>query len=238
MDTRILLVEDEEHLARGLRFNLEAEGYRVEVFERGEPALERLERAGAPPIDLLLLDVMLPGISGLKVLRRLRKANNQLPVLLLTARDAEQDIVDGLDMGADDYLTKPFSLPVLQARVRTLLRRAARADEGGTLPGPFRIGESQVYPDRFELERNGVSIPLTAKELGLLSLLQERRGSAVSRGEILREVWGLHPQTRTRVVDTFILRLRKLIEPDPSHPRYLLSVRAFGYRLIEEPGSV
>ncbi len=238
MDTRILLVEDEEHLARGLRFNLEAEGYRVEVFERGEPALERLERASAPPIDLLVLDIMLPGISGLKVLRRLRKANNQLPVLLLTARDTEQDIVDGLDMGADDYLTKPFSLPVLQARVRTLLRRASHADEEGTLPGPFRIGESHVYPDRFELERNGVSMPLTAKELGLLSLLQERRGSAVSRGEILREVWGLHPQTRTRVVDTFILRLRKLIEPDPSHPRYLLSVRAFGYRLIEEPGSV
>jgi DNA-binding response OmpR family regulator len=233
MDPLILLVEDEEHLARGLRFNLEADGYRVEVFERGEPALERLGREGAPRVDLVVLDVMLPGISGLELLQHLRESGNGVAVLLLTARNTEEEIVGGLDMGADDYLTKPFSLPVLQARVRSLLRRAERGEEEGAAPGPFRIGECTVQPGRFELERAGQTLPLTAKELGLLLLLQARRGSAVSRGEILQEVWDLDPKTRTRVVDTFVLRLRKLIEPDPSSPRYLLSVRSFGYRLVE-----
>ncbi len=232
MDTHILLVEDEEHLARGLRFNLETEGYRVEVCERGETALERLANGNA--FGLVLLDVMLPGISGIDVLQQLRSAGNTVPVLLLTARDAEEDVVVGLDAGADDYLTKPFSLPVLMARVRTLLRRTApRAAERAS----FAIGDCTVYPDRFEVERDGVRAPLTAKELGLLLLLQSRRGSAVSRAEILQDVWDLHPETKTRVVDTFMLRLRKLIEPDPSSPQYLQSVRAFGYRLADEDDS-
>ncbi len=152
---------------------------------------------------------------------------------LLTARDAEEDVIRGLDTGADDSLTKPFALPVLMARVRSLLRRASRSEEG-TSPTPFRIGDATIYPDRFELERHEQRVSLTPKELGLLALLYERRGRAVSRGEILREVWDLRPETRTRVVDTFVLRLRKLIEPDPSRPRYLLSVRAFGYRLVDE----
>jgi DNA-binding response OmpR family regulator len=228
METRILLVEDEEHLARGLQFNLETEGYSVEVCERGETALERLSNGSE--FELVLLDVMLPGISGIDVLERLRGLGNAVPVLLLTARDTEEDIVVGLDAGADDYLTKPFSLPVLMARVRMLLRRAPKAPATAT----FTIGDCTVYPDRFEVERNGERSPLTAKELGLLLLLQRRRGSAVSRGEILQDVWDLHPETKTRVVDTFMLRLRKLIEPDPSSPRYLQSVRAFGYRLLDE----
>ena len=231
MNPSILLVEDEEHLARGLRFNLEAEGYRVDVFERGEDALERLEIAAEDPVDLVILDVMLPGISGFDVLERLRARENPVPVLLLTARDTNQDIVRGLDMGADDYLTKPFSLPVLMARVRTLLRRATNTDEESANQRPFQIGKVTVYPQRFEIEREGERLRLTAKELSLLSLLFARRGTAVSRGEILEQVWDLHPDTRTRVVDTFVLRLRKLIEPDPSTPRHLLSVRAFGYRL-------
>jgi DNA-binding response OmpR family regulator len=236
MDTHILIVEDEEHLARGLAFNFESEGFHVETFERGETALERLEAAGGEPIDLVLLDVMLPGISGFDVLERLRADENPVPVLLLTARGTESDIVRGLDMGADDYLTKPFSLPVLLARVRTLLRRAARSEEGERDDeGPFCIGGVTVYPDRFEIERAGERLNLTAKELSLLSMLWQRRGSAVSRGEILQQVWDLHPDTRTRVVDTFVMRLRKLIEPDPSKPVHLLSVRAFGYRLLEEP---
>jgi len=229
MDTHILLVEDEAHLARGLQFNLETEGYSVEVCELGETALERL--ANGSDFELVLLDVMLPGISGIEVLERLRGAGNAVPVLLLTARDTEEDIVMGLDAGADDYLTKPFSLPVLMARVRTLLRRATpKTPETAT----FSIGDCTVYPDRFEVERDGERAPLTARELGLLLLLQRRRGSAVSRGEILQDVWDLHPETKTRVVDTFMLRLRKLIEPDPSSPRYLESVRAFGYRLRDE----
>ncbi len=231
MNPSILLVEDEEHLARGLRFNFEAEGYRVDVFERGEDALAQLEIAAKDPVDLVILDVMLPGISGFEVLERLRARENPVPVLLLTARDTNQDIVRGLDMGADDYLTKPFSLPVLMARVRTLLRRTTNTDEESASQRPFQIGKVTVYPQRFEIEREGERLRLTAKELSLLSLLFARRGTAVSRGEILEQVWDLHPDTRTRVVDTFVLRLRKLIEPDPSTPRHLLSVRSFGYRL-------
>ena len=231
MNPSILLVEDEEHLARGLRFNFEAEGYRVENFECGEDALQRLEAKDAEPVDLVVLDVMLPGISGIDVLEQLRKHDNPVPVLLLTARDTDQDIVAGLDRGADDYLTKPFSLPVLLARVRTLLRRATHVDENNTEQHAFQIGKVTVHPNRFELERNGERLKLTAKELALLTLLFARRGNAVSRGEILQQVWDLHPETRTRVVDTFVLRLRKLIEPNPKSPEFLLSVRSFGYRL-------
>ncbi len=231
MNPIILLVEDDEHLARGLRFNFEAEGYQVEVFERGEEAIERLEDKEGLPGDLVVLDVMLPGISGFDVLGRLRQQENPVPVLLLTARDSDQDIVRGLDMGADDYLTKPFSLPVLLARVRTLLRRVTQADGENADQQPFEIGEVTVYPNRFEIERNGERLRLTAKELSLLSLLFARRGTAVSRGDILQQVWDLHPETRTRVVDTYVLRLRKLIEPEPSSPKFLLSVRSFGYRL-------
>ncbi len=232
---RILIVEDEEHLARGLAFNLEAEGYSAEVAVRGEAALARLFDATAPSVDLVLLDVMLPGISGFDVVSALRASENQVPVLLLTARDAAADIVRGLDLGADDYLTKPFSLPVLLARARTLLRRIPRPEEQSETSAPFVIGSASVHPERFELERDGRTISLTAKELSLLLMLWARRGTAVSRGEILQEVWDLNPETRTRVVDTFVLRLRKLIEPDPSNPRHLLSVRSFGYKLLAEP---
>jgi DNA-binding response OmpR family regulator len=228
MSARILLVEDEEHLARGLSFNFEAEGFSVERHERAETALERFDRPDAEPVDLLVLDVMLPGMSGIELLSKLRERGVRIPVLLLTARDAESDVIRGLDMGADDYLTKPFSLPVLLARVRTLLRRAAAPDPE---PEEIRIGPALIRPERFELVRDDQVYALTAKELDLLRLLWERRGRAVSRGEILEEVWELHPETRTRVVDTFVLRLRKLIEPDPSEPVHLLSVRSFGYRL-------
>ncbi|MFQ5697776.1 MAG: response regulator transcription factor [Myxococcota bacterium] len=236
METRILLVEDEAHLARGLCFNFEKEGYRVEHFERAEPALERLQSADAPAVHLVVLDVMLPGMNGIELLQELRPGASELPVLILTARDSERDIVAGLDAGADDYLTKPFALPVLLARVRSLLRRAPATSRSQNLE-PLQIGDVRIHPARFELERAGGRQSLTHRELSLLCLLYERRGQAVSRGEILEEVWDLHPETRTRVVDTFVLRLRKLIEPDPSQPRYLLSVRSFGYRLADEEGA-
>ncbi len=230
MSSRVWIVEDEAHLARGLQFNLEQQGYGVERFETAEAALDRLHEPDEPA-DLLVLDVMLPGMSGLDLLKTLRTEGSGLAVLLLTARNSEADVVEGLDAGADDYLTKPFTLPVFLARVRTLLRRAPR----GEMLGPFRIGPSQIDPERYELERDGELHNLTAKELGLLLLLVRRRGKNVSRGEILQEVWDLRPDTRTRVVDTFVHRLRKLIEPDPSAPRYLISVRSLGYRLEEPP---
>src|SRR5262245_56709669 len=155
-NARILLVEDEEHLARGLAFNSEAEGYRVEVLERGEAALERLTDAAGPQVDLVVLDVMLPGVSGFDVVKQLRANENRVPVLLLTARDASGDIVRGLDLGADDYLTKPFSLPVLLARARTLLRRTGRASgDGEKVEAPVVIGSATGHPERFELERRG-----------------------------------------------------------------------------------
>jgi two-component system alkaline phosphatase synthesis response regulator PhoP len=231
MASRIWIVEDEEHLARGLRFNLEEQGYEVATFPSAEAAFERLRGAGMETPDVVVLDVMLPGMSGLDLVKAIRADGSAIPVLLLTARSAESEIVQGLDAGADDYLTKPFSLPVLFARVRTLLRRAPREEA----PGPFCIGSVRVDPQRYELERSDGRHPLTAKELGLVLLLFRRRGKNVSRGEILQEVWGLRPDTRTRVVDTFVHRLRKLIEPDPSEPRYLVSVRSLGYRLEDEP---
>ncbi|NRA01147.1 MAG: response regulator transcription factor [Myxococcales bacterium] len=233
MSTRVLLAEDDEHIARGLCFNFEAHGYEVEWLARGDLALARLLDQRQPLPDLIILDVMLPGLSGLEVLRELRERESRVPVLLLTALDSEREVVAGLDLGADDYLTKPFSLPVLLARMRTLLRRGAQSQERGASES-FWIGEVAVYPERFEVEREGERLPLTAKELGLLCLLNERRGKAVSRGEILQEVWGLHPKTRTRVVDTFILRLRKLVERDSSEPRYIVSVRSYGYRLRDD----
>ncbi len=233
MSTRVLLAEDDEHIARGLCFNFEAHGYQVEWLARGDRALERLLDRRATLPDLVILDLMLPGLSGLELLRTLREREIDVPVLLLTALDSERDVVSGLDLGADDYLTKPFSLPVLLARMRMLLRRSGRSEEVGASES-FRIGQVAVYPDRFELERGGQKLPLTAKELGLLRLLNARRGKAVGRGEILQEVWGLHPETRTRVVDTFILRLRKLVENNPSEPRYIVSVRSYGYRLLED----
>lgn len=233
METLIWLVEDEAHLARGLCFNLEKEGYRVEHFARAEPALEKLQRESSRVVSLLVLDVMLPGISGIEMLKQLRPDHPELPVLVLTARNAESDIVAGLDAGADDYLPKPFTLPVLLARVRSLLRRAPATSRTENLE-TLQIGDVRIHPSRFELERDGARRPLTHRELSLLCMLYERRGEAISRGEILEEVWELHPDTRTRVVDTFVLRLRKLIEPDPSNPKYLLSVRSFGYRLADE----
>jgi DNA-binding response OmpR family regulator len=228
---RILVVEDDRRMAALLRQGLTEEGHAVTVAGDGRTALAM---TAASEFDLVILDVMLPRRD---VLKTVRGRGVTTPVLMLTARDAVADKVAGLDLGADDYLTKPFSLPVLLARARMLLRRGARPSGGdaASVEAPFVIGSATVHPERFELERKGETHSLTAKELALLLLLWARRGMAVSRGEILQEVWDLHPETRTRVVDTFVLRLRKLIEPDPSRPRHLVSVRSFGYRLIPEP---
>ncbi len=230
--TRVLVVEDEEHLAEGLRFNLEAEGYQVEIASDGLAAAELLT-ASARDVDLVILDLMLPGLLGFEVLRRTRAAGHYVPVLILTAKDANEDLVRGLEEGADDYLTKPFRLDELLARTRGLLRRRrwdGVADE--TPLGPIRIGVATLHPDRFELETPEGVVHLTTREMGLLRTLAQRDGEVVTRGELLESVWGLRPDTRTRVVDSFVVRLRRYIEPDPSRPRHLLSVRGHGYRLV------
>lgn len=232
--TRILVVEDESHLAEGLKFNLEAEGYEVEVVGDGRSAADRLTRAEEGP-DLVILDLMLPEMSGFEVMRRMRAAGNYAPILILTAKDDSADVVRGLEDGADDYLSKPFRLEELLARVRGVLRRrrwdGARNGEGGL--GSVRVGDRTIHFDRFEVETGeGAPIQLTTKEAALLRVLVEREGEAVPRGDLLQEVWGLRPDTRTRVVDSFIVRLRRYLEPDPSRPRHIVSVRGHGYRFV------
>jgi DNA-binding response OmpR family regulator len=225
------VVEDEEHLAEGLRFNLEAEGHEVETVGDGAEAARRLD-ASEPRFDLVILDLMLPGMSGFEVVRRARAAGEYAPILILTAKGDVQDLVRGLEEGADDYLTKPFRLDELLARVRGLLRRRrwGRA-EAGEPSRSVGIGEAIVHFDRFEIETRGETVPLTTREAGLLRALVDRAGQAIPRGELLEEVWGLRPDTRTRVVDNFIVRLRRYVEPDPAHPRHIVSVRGHGYRL-------
>jgi DNA-binding response OmpR family regulator len=229
---RILIVEDESHLAEGLRFNLEAEGYAVEAVEDA-PTGERALNEAKEPFDLVILDVMLPGMSGFELAQRIRAAGNFVPILILTAKDSAQDLIRGIEDGADDYLTKPFHLDELLARVRGLLRR--RRWDGVTPQGDsmrsFQIGATTVHFDRFELETPNEVVELTVREMGLLRALIDREGAIVSRGDLLQDVWGLRPDTKTRVVDSFIVRLRRYLEPDPAHPKHIVSVRGLGYRL-------
>jgi DNA-binding response OmpR family regulator len=229
----ILVVEDEEHIAQGLQYNLEAEGHNVELVDDGRSAADRLEDP-EQAFDLVILDLMLPRMSGFEVARRARAAGNLVPILILTAKDATPDLIRGLEEGADDYLTKPFRLDELLARIRGLLRR--RRWDGVSAPAEaprsVDIGETTVRFDRFELETAGETVTLTIREAGLLRALLDRDGEAVTRGELLEEVWGLRPDTRTRVVDNFIVRLRRYLESDPSKPKHIVSVRGHGYRLL------
>ncbi len=229
--SHILIVEDEAHIAEGLRFNLEAEGYAVDVVGDGRAATEELAREDCD-VDLVILDLMLPEMNGFEVARRMRAAGNYASILMLTALDGSADVVRGLEEGADDYLTKPFRLEELLARVRGLLRRRRwdGVDDAPDKPRVVEFGEAKLHLDRFELETQGETIRLTTREMGLLRALIEREGEVVTRGELLEEVWGLRPDTRTRVIDSFIVRLRRYIETDPARPRHIVSVRGHGYR--------
>jgi DNA-binding response OmpR family regulator len=229
---RILLVEDEEHLAEGIRFNLELEGYEVETIPDGLAAVERLAPGGASPLDLVVLDVMLPGLDGFQIVQRMRASGNFTPVLMLTAKSLPEDVVQGLESGADDYLAKPFDLPVLLARVKGLIRRRdwTRNDPG--VPGSAQIGDAEVDFRRFEIRRGGESFQLTLLEAMLLKLLVQRRGEVVGKGEILEKVWNLDPETETRAVDNFVMRLRRHLGDDPRSPGHLQTVRGAGYRLV------
>jgi DNA-binding response OmpR family regulator len=235
---RIVLVEDEEHLAAGIRFNLELDGYEVETIADGLRALDRLApspdgpaKDAEPAVDLVILDVMLPGLDGFQIVERMREAGRYTPVLMLTAKGLPEDVVQGLEAGADDYLPKPFDLPVLLARVRGLIRRSdwARAPTEGAVPA--RVGPAEVDFASLELRRGSDLIRLTLLEAMLLKLLVERRGHVVTKGEILEKVWNLNPDTETRAVDNFVMRLRRYLEEDARNPRLLETVRGVGYRL-------
>jgi DNA-binding response OmpR family regulator len=233
---RILLVEDEEHLAEGIRFNLELEGYEVETIPDGLVAVERLapeDEETSPSLDLVILDVMLPGLDGFEIVERMRRSGNFTPVLMLTAKSLAEDVVQGLEAGADDYLPKPFDLPVLLARVKGLIRRRDWTRGGGPgAPASARIGEAEVEFRSFEIRRGGETFQLTLLEAMFLKLLVERRGEVVSKGEILAKVWNLDPETETRAVDNFVMRLRRHLGDDPRSPRHLQTVRGAGYRLV------
>jgi DNA-binding response OmpR family regulator len=240
--SRILVVEDEQHLAEGLRFNLEAEGYQVEVVETGEAALERL-LPDAAGFDVVVLDIMLPGKDGFAVMRELRQAGQFIPTLMLTARGHAEDILQGFEAGADDYLTKPFELAILIARIGGLLRRrewlAAAIPLTPAAPGEaddtFTFGDKSVHFDLLELHVRDQVFPLTLMEANLLRFLIQREGKPVPRKSMLEEVWGLHEDTDTRAIDNFIVRLRRYIERDPTKPRHLLTVRGVGYRFVAAP---
>jgi DNA-binding response OmpR family regulator len=243
--SRVLLVEDERHLAEGLRFNLEAEGYQIEVVDSGEEALQRLN-GSAGLFDVLILDIMLPGKNGFKVMSELRQAGNFIPTLMLTARGHSDDVLRGFEAGADDYLPKPFDLAILIARIRGLLRRREWHEMAASTP-PIpanakkaftfgQIGDKSVNFDLLELAVRGQTFRLTLMEANLLRYLTDHEGEAVSRKTILEKIWSLQEDTDTRPIDNFIVRLRRYIEDDPTRPRHLLTVRGVGYRFVAAPG--
>jgi DNA-binding response OmpR family regulator len=252
--SHILVVEDEAHLADGLRFNLEAEGYSARIAGDGEAALALLD--GQEKFDAVVLDVMLPGIDGFAVAAKLRRAKNYVPVLMLTARGRPEDVLKGFAAGADDYLPKPFELRIFLARLQGLLRRsawlrsdAAPASPENEVPGAngtaataateeandgevFTLGNRTVDFGALELRSPDTTIHLTLMEAKLLRRLVRSEGRTVSRKSILEDVWGLREDTDTRAIDNFIVRLRRYIEDDPAKPRHVLTVRGIGYRFV------
>ena len=239
--SKVLVVEDEQHLADGLRFNLEAEGYQVQVTETGEAALDLL-KSHPTGFDVVVLDVMLPGKDGFSVMSEMRAAGQFVPTLMLTARGHPSDVLKGFAAGADDYLAKPFDLSILIARIRGLIRRrdwltaslggGAAAAPQPSPPDVFRFGDKSVDFDHLELHVRDSVFPLTLMEGNVLRYLIQHEGKPVSRKKMLEEVWNLHEDTDTRAIDNFIVRLRRYIEEDPAKPRHVLTVRGVGYRFV------
>jgi len=224
--SRILVVEDDAAILRGLRDNLAAESYEVATASDGAEGY-RLSRDANP--DLIILDLMLPTMSGYEICRKLRAEGNRVPILMLTARGEEADRVLGLDLGADDYVGKPFSLPELLARVRALLRRA---DSNAAPLDHLRFDDVVVDFPQFEARRNGRLVEMTPKEFGVLRYLAARAGKVVGRQELLEEVWGYDSYPTTRTVDNHIASLRAKFEREPSEPRHLLTVHGVGYKFV------
>jgi DNA-binding response OmpR family regulator len=236
--SRILIVEDEQHLAAGLLYNLEAEQYDVAIVDNGEEALQQVS-TDPDRYDLVILDVMLPGIDGFGVVAELRRKQRFVPVLMLTARGRSEDVLRGFEAGADDYLAKPFELPILISRVRGLLRRKAWFQQAAAAQPA--IGERYTFRDRtidfeqMEVRIGSKTMPLTLMEAALLRYLVQHEGTPVTREAILENVWGLRDDTDTRAIDNFIVRLRRHIEDDRASPRHLQTVRGVGYRFVADP---
>ena len=244
--SRVLVVEDEQHIAEGLRFNLEAEGHEVFVSADGEQALA-LILDDREVFDVIVLDVMLPGRDGFFVAAALRSAGQFLPILMLTARNRPEDVLKGFEAGADDYLPKPFELAILLARINGLLRRRrwnetpldparGRPQDGPAAPtrDVYTFGDRTLDFTAMEVQARGKSYRLTQMECELLRYLVTHAGQPVSRGALLENVWGLHEQTDTRAIDNFIVRLRKYLEDRPDSPRYVQTVRGVGYKFVPD----
>ncbi len=237
----IVLVEDEEHLAQGLLFNLEAESYRTRHFADGAEALAYLLDT-PDDIGAILLDVMLPGKDGFEIVRTLREHQLYFPVLMLTARSHPQDVLEGLNAGADDYLPKPFDLEILLVRLKSMLRRASWQRPLSAEPAPqkpssdlYSFNQREIHFDTLELIAPNRTTHLTLMEADLLRYFADHESQIVPRKDILEQVWRVHEDTDTRAIDNFIVRLRRYIEDDPSEPRHLLTVRGIGYRFIANP---
>jgi len=222
--TRILVVEDEESFSDALSYMLRREGYEVEVAATGPDALTAFERAGA---DMVLLDMMLPGLSGTEVCRSLR-ARSHVPIIIVTARDAEVDKVVGLELGADDYVTKPFSSRELVARIRAVLRRGAEPEE--LVTGTVEAGPVRMDVERHVVSVNGTQIAMPLKEFDLLELLLRNAGRVLTRGQLIDRVWGADYVGDTKTLDVHVKRLRSKIEADPANPKNLVTVRGLGYK--------
>ncbi|HEV7192794.1 MAG TPA: response regulator transcription factor [Jatrophihabitantaceae bacterium] len=222
--TRVLVVEDEESFSDALSYMLRREGYEVDVAASGPDALTSFERSGA---DLVLLDLMLPGLSGTEVCRELR-SRSHVPIIMVTARDAEVDKVVGLELGADDYVTKPFSSRELVARIRAVLRRGSEPEE--LLTSTVEAGPVRMDVERHVVSVDGVQVPMPLKEFDLLELLLRNAGRVLTRGQLIDRVWGADYVGDTKTLDVHVKRLRSKIEPDPANPKHLVTVRGLGYK--------
>lgn len=223
---RILLVEDEETLAIGIEFNLAAEGFRVDLADDGKKALQRFE---SQKYDLIILDIMLPYVDGFEVARRVRLKDPQIPILFLTARTGAKDRIMGLELGADDYLTKPFHLDELLLRVKGMLKRKSWYKSFSEESPIYQFGDNHINFENFICQAGDKEVRLTGHEAMLLRYLSTHPDKIISRQELLQEVWNTHSEIETRTVDNFIMRLRKYFEPDPNHPIYIRSIRGQGY---------
>jgi len=232
--SKILLVEDDPHLAKGLQFNLEREGYEVFLVDNGASALDQLR---GKDFDLIVLDLMLPGLGGLEVARTIRETNIRFPILMLTAKSSKKDREIGLEAGADDYLTKPFHLPELLLRIKGILRRSEWYKEPVHDQDIFRFSEMWINFRTGKVKGVDGEFYLTTKEALVMKLLVGKKGDVVSREELLEKVWGYDPQTETRTVDNFISRLRKYFEKRPQKPVHILTVREKGYQFVSDSDS-